>query len=153
VGNNPIRFNDPTGHFACGDGEEKECGTGKKQDPIVDPYKPPKKDKDDESSNQTNEPEEDLKIEEQAPVFGPYEFIISSNPIQENACRNGNLNQSSGPSTSKYLREFCGKFDPTLLNPELGGTNLSYGQLVMGVAEYLGPNNPLSRLGECLKAK
>jgi hypothetical protein len=43
VGNNPVNFNDPSGHKACGDGEEWECGTGKKQDPKEDPYKPQKK--------------------------------------------------------------------------------------------------------------
>ena len=38
VGNRPVNFNDPTGYFACGDGETKECGTGKKQDPPKDPH-------------------------------------------------------------------------------------------------------------------
>jgi hypothetical protein len=40
--NNPLRYTGPTGHFACGDGETKACGTGKTQDPNADPYKPPK---------------------------------------------------------------------------------------------------------------
>jgi hypothetical protein len=35
-------FSDPTGHYACGDDEDRECGTGKKQNLGVDPYKPPK---------------------------------------------------------------------------------------------------------------
>jgi hypothetical protein len=32
--NNPVRYNNPSGHKACGDGEKWECGTGKKQDPC-----------------------------------------------------------------------------------------------------------------------
>lgn len=38
VGNRPVNFNDPTGYFACGDGETKVCDTGKKQDPSKDPH-------------------------------------------------------------------------------------------------------------------
>ena len=34
---NPVRYNDPSGHKACGDGEESSC-SGKKQDPNEDPY-------------------------------------------------------------------------------------------------------------------
>ena len=36
--NNPLKYTDPTGHKACGDGEEYECGSGKKQDPTKDPH-------------------------------------------------------------------------------------------------------------------
>jgi RHS repeat-associated protein len=35
--NNPVRFNDPTGHRPCGDGEEFDCD-GFRQDPDEDPY-------------------------------------------------------------------------------------------------------------------
>ncbi len=38
VGNNPVNFNDPTGHKPCGDGEKWECGTGRRQDPDENPY-------------------------------------------------------------------------------------------------------------------
>jgi hypothetical protein len=43
VNNNPLRYTDPTGHYACGDGEEHDC-SGHKQDPIKNPHppKPPK---------------------------------------------------------------------------------------------------------------
>jgi RHS repeat-associated protein len=36
--NNPVRYNDPSGHKPCGDGEKWGCGTGKKQDPDKEPY-------------------------------------------------------------------------------------------------------------------
>ncbi|HEX2994517.1 MAG TPA: LamG-like jellyroll fold domain-containing protein [Anaerolineales bacterium] len=36
--NNPIRYTDPTGHKACGDGEEWECSAGRQQDPSIDPH-------------------------------------------------------------------------------------------------------------------
>jgi len=47
VANNPVNFNDPTGHRPCGDGELFDCD-GKKQDPNVDPYSPPLGHDDDE---------------------------------------------------------------------------------------------------------
>ena len=37
--NSPILYNDPSGHKACGDGEEWSCDGGKKQDPDEDPNK------------------------------------------------------------------------------------------------------------------
>lgn len=44
--NNPLRYTDPTGHKACGDGEDTDCN-GHKQDPNKNPhpYKSPKKHK------------------------------------------------------------------------------------------------------------
>jgi hypothetical protein len=48
VNNNPLRYTDPTGHYACGDGEEHDCN-GHKQDPNKNPHPPkptkPPKDK------------------------------------------------------------------------------------------------------------
>jgi hypothetical protein len=46
VNNNPLRYTDPTGHYACGDGEEHDCN-GHKQDPSKNPHppKPPKPNK------------------------------------------------------------------------------------------------------------
>jgi hypothetical protein len=37
VNNNPLRFTDPTGHYACGDGEKHDC-SGHKQEPIKNPH-------------------------------------------------------------------------------------------------------------------
>jgi hypothetical protein len=47
VQNNPLRYTDPTGHYACGDGEEHDCN-GHQQDPTKNPHppKPPKPPKD-----------------------------------------------------------------------------------------------------------
>jgi RHS repeat-associated protein/uncharacterized repeat protein (TIGR01451 family) len=49
VDNNPLRYTDPTGHRACGDGEEFDCN-GNRQDPNQNPHPPklpkPSKDKD-----------------------------------------------------------------------------------------------------------
>jgi hypothetical protein len=52
VNNNPLRYTDPTGHRACGDGEGVDC-TGKKQDPNKNPHpsKPPKPKKDNKGSD------------------------------------------------------------------------------------------------------
>jgi hypothetical protein len=45
--NNPLRYTDPTGHRACGDGEEFDCN-GNRQDPNQNPHplKSPKDSKD-----------------------------------------------------------------------------------------------------------
>jgi hypothetical protein len=53
VNNNPLRYTDPTGHYACGDGEEHDCN-GHKQDPNKNPHppkppKPPNPQKDDDN--------------------------------------------------------------------------------------------------------
>jgi hypothetical protein len=37
--NNPLRYTDPTGNRACGDGEEVDCN-GHKQDPNQNPHQP-----------------------------------------------------------------------------------------------------------------
>ncbi len=37
VMNNPLRYNDPSGHRACGDGEDADCN-GHKQDPNKNPH-------------------------------------------------------------------------------------------------------------------
>jgi RHS repeat-associated protein len=39
VNNNPLRYTDPTGHVACGDGEAHDCN-GNKQDPDQNPHPP-----------------------------------------------------------------------------------------------------------------
>ena len=49
--NSPILYNDPSGHKACGDGEEWSCDGGKKQDPDEDPNKREKNKEDDEKKN------------------------------------------------------------------------------------------------------
>ncbi len=39
MNNNPLRYADPTGHYACGDGETHSC-IGNKQDPNKNPHPP-----------------------------------------------------------------------------------------------------------------
>ena len=43
VNNNPVRYTDPSGHYACGDGEAHDCD-GNGQDPNADPYESPEVD-------------------------------------------------------------------------------------------------------------
>jgi hypothetical protein len=35
VRNNPIKYNDPSGHRACGDGEEIDCNGRKYEKPVI----------------------------------------------------------------------------------------------------------------------
>jgi hypothetical protein len=57
VANNPLSYTDPTGHYACGDGEEHDCN-GHKQDPNKNPHlpKPPK-------SHRENTPKDEDLVE------------------------------------------------------------------------------------------
>jgi hypothetical protein len=58
VNNNPLRYTDPTGHYACGDGEEHDCN-GHKQDPNKNPHppKPPKPNKEKDKDKKTRDPD------------------------------------------------------------------------------------------------
>jgi hypothetical protein len=58
VNNNPLRYTDPTGHRACGDGEGVDCN-GKKQDPSKNPHPPkhPKPNKDKDKDKKTRDPD------------------------------------------------------------------------------------------------
>ena len=67
--NNPLRYTDPTGNRACGDGEDVDC-SGHKQDPLKNPHvpKPPK-------------PHKDQSGGDDKPLFAPSE-INSNDTVQ-----------------------------------------------------------------------
>jgi len=146
VGNNPIGYSDPSGHQRVDDGGSGGASCGGQGQPSCQGVPGNGGSPDDDDLELEEGLEKDLKsTEEESLTF------IGPNPNAQNSCRNGNLNQFSGPLASELFQDargICGKFDPTLLNPELGGTNFSYGQSVRGLTEYLfslNPNNPVNR--------
>jgi len=60
--NNPLRYTDPTGHMACGDGEAHDCN-GHRQDPNQNPHppkppQPPKLPKEEDKSKDDDYPQD-----------------------------------------------------------------------------------------------
>jgi hypothetical protein len=131
VVNNPINASDPSGHRCVGDPEDCLDVNGR----VINGSGGISHSNATKGSSGGDE-----KGVPDSTLTEPTTFLGLPDPNtagqEPNACFNGQPIRYHGPSASD-IRQFCGKFDPTILNSELGGTNLSYAQMVNRTSLYL----------------
>ncbi len=135
VGNNPINFSDPTGHKPCGDGEKWECGTGKKQNPDADPYKPTKPVKDD-----PKEPNTALEYGPTVPTTNP--TVSTPDELQLGFPRTKILHPLDGNTVSQVSLYDYSSSSPKLIGYRI--TSYSYGKAHFSLWNYVVPSDAIT---------